>query len=368
MKHTQLLSSLIIGVIIGSAGVAGYFLFLAPLADTADTELIIATTTSTYDSGLLDNITASFLADHPGVNISFVSVGTGQAIATAKLGDADLLLVHDRVREEAFVNEGYGVHRASVMYNDFIIVGPTDSDPAGILGLSNVTEAFILINQTGSTFTSRGDGSGTNAAELRLWDNAGVNVSTVPSPSWYLELGQGMGDTLVLASTEGGYCFTDRGTYLALKDNLDLRVMVENDQVLLNPYGAIPVDPGRFPHVNYELAIEYVLFLISDQGASLINGFQVGGEQLFIHHYGNTTDTIGETAANHTQERNYWDALLLNSGIYSRTDNTLGVDAPALTMIAAPLTQKNEKEGLMENFNKAREVLLYGGIHAIDNP
>jgi tungstate transport system substrate-binding protein len=228
--------------------------------------LRLATTTSTSDSGLLDAILPSFEAEYD-TRVDVVAVGTGQAIALGEAGDADVILVHARTREDAFVAEGHGTARFDVMYNDFIIVGPAD-DPAGIDGISLASDAFAKIAATGATFASRGDDSGTNTKELTLWKAAGMEAD--PDAGWYKSLGQGMGSTLNYANEVGAYTLTDRGTFLAQSESLQgLRVIVggasidENeDPALLNPYGIIPVNPDK-GGIDAGLANEFVAWLTS---------------------------------------------------------------------------------------------------------
>ncbi len=238
--------------------------------------LILATTTSTYDSGLLDAIVPKFEEKYH-VSVDILSLGTGQALKTAESGDADVVLVHDRAAEEAFVKGGHGMHRVGVMYNDFILVGPK-SDPAGIAALNNATEAFVRIAKAGATFISRGDDSATHKREKSLWAKAGIQ----PSGSWYLEAGQGMGNVLRMANEKGGYTLSDRGTWLFLSGQLNLKILVQGDLTLLNPYGAILVSLEKHPSVNYRMAVAFVKFLTSNEGQRLIGGFKRDGEALFI--------------------------------------------------------------------------------------
>ncbi|MHA1238912.1 MAG: substrate-binding domain-containing protein [Candidatus Odinarchaeia archaeon] len=294
-------------VVIGGAGTA----FAIIESSSSSQRLIIATTTSTYDSGLLDYLIPTFEAKW-GIQVDVISVGTGQAIATAQSGDADLILVHDRTTEDNFVYEGYGIHRVTIMYNDFIIVGP-ESDPANINGLTNVTEAFIRIYNAGQNglcaFYSRGDGSGTHARELRIWNATGLDTPT--NTSWYKETGSGMGQTLTITNEEGGYTLSDRGTWLSYKDELSLVILVENDSMLLNPYGAILVDPGRFPNVNFQAAVKFIAFLVSTEGQTMINNFKKNGEQLFIACFGtsNQSSLQFDTDEQVQEQWNYWHPL-----------------------------------------------------------
>jgi len=246
-----------------------------------DDFIILATTTSTYDSGLLDYLNPIF-TEITGLEVQVVSQGTGAALETGSRGDADVLLVHDRKSELALVEEGAFVDRYDVMYNDFIIVGPAD-DPAGVSAVTSVVEALTLIADAGAPFISRGDDSGTHRMELRLWESAEIDPA---GQSWYSSIGQGMGDTLVMASEQLGYAMTDRATYVANKDNLDLVIVLEGDPILFNQYGVMAVNPELHPHVKYEYAMMYINFLMSDEGQELINSFQINGETLFFPGYG----------------------------------------------------------------------------------
>ncbi len=243
--------------------------------------IILATTTSTYDSGLLDFLNPIFTAQ-TGIKVQVVSQGTGAALETGSRGDADLLLVHDRASELRLVEEGAFVDRYDVMYNDFIIVGPVE-DPVGVLTVTGVVDAFTLISEKGSTFVSRGDDSGTHRMELSLWESAGIDPEGQP---WYLAVGQGMGDTLNVANESLGYALTDRGTFVAMKDELDLVIALEGDPVLFNQYGVMAVNPALHPHVKYDLALLYINFLMSEEGQNLIASYQVNGQTLFFAGYG----------------------------------------------------------------------------------
>ncbi|MGM0689852.1 MAG: substrate-binding domain-containing protein [Bacillota bacterium] len=246
-----------------------------------DDFIILATTTSTYDSGLLDFLNPIF-TERTGLEVQVVSQGTGAALETGVRGDADVLLVHDRASELRLVEEGAFVDRYDVMFNDFIIVGPTE-DPAGLMAVSSVVDAFNLIADTGSTFISRGDDSGTHRMELRLWESAGIDPA---GQDWYRSIGQGMGDTLNMANEELAYTMTDRGTYVAMMDNLELVIVLEGDPVLFNQYGVMAVNPDKHPHVKYDYALMYIEFLMSDEGQELINSYQVNGETLFFPGFG----------------------------------------------------------------------------------
>jgi len=243
--------------------------------------IVLATTTSTYDSGLLDVLNRVF-TERTGLEVRVVSHGTGAALQAGARGDADVLLVHDRVSELRLVEEGYFIDRHDVMYNDFILVGP-ETDPAGVLEAASAQEALQLIAASGSIFVSRGDDSGTNRMELRLWEAAGVRPT---GQEWYLSVGQGMGDTLSMASESRGYSLADRGTYAAMKNRLDFVVVLEGDPVLFNQYGVMAVNPAKHSHAKHDYAMMYIDFLMSDRGQELIASYQVDGETLFFPGYG----------------------------------------------------------------------------------
>ncbi len=247
-------------------------------------KLILATTTSTADSGLLDFLLPDFEAKY-NCDVQIIAVGTGQALATGAKGDADVVLVHARSQEDKFVADGDGVNRQDVMYNDFIIVGPP-SDPAGIQGLPSAADAFAKIAQAKAPFASRGDGSGTETKEKAIWKAAGITPD--PQSGWYFSLGQGMGDTLLFASEKGAYTLADRGTYLSMRGKLNLAILVGGesidqnaDKTLLNPYGVIAVNPAKHPNVNYDLAMKFIDWLTSVETQKRILEFTVGGQPLF---------------------------------------------------------------------------------------
>ena len=246
-----------------------------------DGELVLATTTSTYDTGLLDAIHPTFESQF-GVTMKTVPKGTGASLRTARDGDADVILVHARNAEDEFMRDGFGVNRRDVMFNDFVVVGP-ENDPAGITGLESATEAFQTIADEQATFVSRGDDSGTNKKELILWEEAGVD----PSGQWYREIGKGMGDTLVQVNQSGAYTLADRGTYLSMQNEIDLVVHVQGPLkggpvILKNPYGVMAVNPAKYDDVNYEAAMAYIGFLTSPQGQSMIEEYTANGSQLFF--------------------------------------------------------------------------------------
>jgi len=245
--------------------------------------MVLTTTTSTYDSGLLDYLVPVF-ERRQGATVNIIAVGTGQAIEIAKRGDADAVLVHARELEETFVREGHGVHRVGVMYNDFVIIGP-ENDPADIKGETNATLAFTKIAKAGAegkiVFISRADGSGTNLLELKIWAQLGLQPSN-SSNSWYLEAGASMGTVLRMADEKRAYTLTDRGTWLSFKKQLkNLVVLAERDRILLNPYGIIPVNPEKHPLRNFRTAVAFTKFLISEEGQELISNFTKENKTLF---------------------------------------------------------------------------------------
>ncbi len=238
--------------------------------------LILATTTSTDDSGLLTYILPDFEEKY-NASVDVIAVGTGQALELGANGDADVLLVHARAREDAFVADGDGTARYDVMYNDFVIVGPGD-DPAGIKGMTSAADAFAKIAETKSTFVSRGDDSGTHTKEKAIW--AAANLT--PEGDWYISAGQGMGAVLTMSDEMSAYTLSDRATYIARKaEGLSLVILVEGDPILFNPYGVIPVNPEKHPGVNNELAQQFVDWLTSVETQQLIASFEVNGQQLF---------------------------------------------------------------------------------------
>ncbi|HIE26926.1 TPA: tungsten ABC transporter substrate-binding protein, partial [Candidatus Poribacteria bacterium] len=220
----------------------------------------MATTTSTENSGLLDVLLPPFEREF-NVKVDVIAVGTGKALKLGENGDVDIVFVHAKAAENKFVNDGYGVNRRDVMYNDFIIIGPKE-DPAGIKGMRDVAMALKQIADNKSPFVSRGDDSGTHKKEKSLWKAAGI----VPKGSWYMETGQGMGPTLQIADEKRGYTMTDRGTYLFYKDKIDLHILVEGDERLFNPYGIIAVNPAKHPHANYVYAMALIGWVTSVEG------------------------------------------------------------------------------------------------------
>jgi tungstate transport system substrate-binding protein len=238
--------------------------------------LILATTTSTADSGLLDYILPDFEKKYS-VQVDVVAVGTGQAIALGANGDADVLLVHARAQEDAFVEAGDGTARYDVMYNDFIIVGPAD-DPAGIKGMASAAEGFKKIADATVTFVSRGDNSGTHTKEKEIWSAA----SLTPEGDWYVSAGQGMGEVLTMSAELNGYTLSDRATYIARRaEGLALDILVEGDPALFNPYGVIPINPEKHPNVNAAMGQAFADWITLLETQELIASFKVNDQQLF---------------------------------------------------------------------------------------
>ena len=278
-KLNRILIVVVALVLIAGASLA--YIYLQP---PPKQQLILSTTTSTFDTGLLDYMTPVFEKKY-NVQVKILSKGTGESIEIAKRGDADVVLVHARELEEPFVNEGYGVHRVGVMYNDFIIIGPRN-DPAEIRGSTNASLAFQKIANMGAkvaaVFISRADKSGTNTKELSIWAKIGTKPSN-RTFSGYLEAGAGMGTVLRMANEKKAYTLTDRATWLAFKDQLtNLDVLAEKDPDLLNPYAVIPVNPQKYPQRNYRMALAFAKFLISEEGQRLIADYKKGGETLFF--------------------------------------------------------------------------------------
>jgi len=251
-------------------------LLLAPgPALAGERSITVASTTSTEQSGLFGHLLPAFTTA-TGIAVRVVAVGTGQALDIGRRGDADVVFVHDRAAEDRFVAEGFATARRDVMFNDFVIVGPR-GDPAGAAGKDGV-EALRRIAAAGAPFISRGDKSGTHAAELRTWREAGLE----PKGGWYREIGGGMGPALNTASAQNAYVLADRGTWLSFKNRGDLAVLVEGDRRLFNPYGVMPVNPARHPHVKARDAQAFVDWLVSPEGQRTIGEYRIGGEPLFF--------------------------------------------------------------------------------------
>jgi len=258
----------------------------------ANPNLILATTTSTQDSGLLDVLVPMF-EEQTGYTVQTVAVGTGAALAMGQEGNADVLLVHAPASELPLMEAGDAKDRMLIMHNDFVVVGPA-SDPAGIKGNAVAVDAFALIAGAEANFISRGDDSGTNKKELSIWTGAGADPNT-DKPAWYVESGQGMGATLVIASEKQAYTLTDRATYLANKDNLDLEILVEGDAVLLNVYHVMTVNPEKWSGVNYDGALAFANFLTDPATQDVIREFGVDkfGQPLFFPDADKTDADLG---------------------------------------------------------------------------
>lgn len=276
-------------IIIVAAFLVAALLLYEQLKHEEITRLRIATTTSLDDTGLLDSLKARFEEENPNINLTWVAVGTGQAIEIAKRGDVDLVIVHNRAMENMFIDQGYGIHGVTIAWNDFVIVGPQD-DPAGVARAKNAVEAFELIYQKCSLgmalFVSRGDRSGTNLRELEIWRKANLNAT---GEGWYIETGQGMVNTLRLANEKRAYILTDRATYMAVRDEsgFALKIIFEGDALnLLNLYRVIIVNPDKFSNLHYEEAEKFVLFLISSEGQELIGKYTKKGQKLFNPAFG----------------------------------------------------------------------------------
>ncbi len=242
----------------------------------AEKMLRLATTTSTYNSGLLDFLLPHF-EEETDISVQVISVGTGAALRLGQDGDVDLVMTHAPAAEATFVEAGHGIEPRGLMYNDFVLVGPV-ADPADLQSAESALDAFKRIAESGSVFVSRGDDSGTHMKELAFWESAGQELSF----DGYRSVGQGMGRVLSLADEMEGYALTDRGTWLAMKNRLDLALAYEGDASLFNPYQVILVNPERHPHVEVDLARTFADWLVSEQGQRLIDSFQVEGEQLFF--------------------------------------------------------------------------------------
>ena len=244
-----------------------------------DKSIVVASTTSTQDSGLFDYILPLF-EQKTGIDVKVVAQGTGQALDTGRRGDADVVFVHAKAQEEKFIEEGFGVKRFDVMYNDFILIGPK-SDPAGVSGTKDITAALTAIQAKGAPFVSRGDKSGTHSAELRLWKEAGIDITAVKG-DWYREIGQGMGAALNTAGAMNAYVLSDRATWLSFKNRGELDIAVEGDKRLFNQYGVMLVNPEKHPSVKADLGQSFIDWLISPEGQEAIGEYKIDGQQLFF--------------------------------------------------------------------------------------
>ncbi|WP_431514057.1 substrate-binding domain-containing protein [Variovorax sp. DAIF25] len=251
---------------------------LAPLAQAQDKFIVLASTTSTEQSGLFKHLLPQF-TQASGIAVRVVAVGTGQALDMARRGDADAQFVHDQPAEEKFVAEGFGLPRRPVMYNDFVLIGPK-SDPAGARG-KDIAAALKRLGATGGAFISRGDKSGTHSAELRQWKLAGIDLASA-KPAGYKECGCGMGQALNIAASTNAYVLSDRGTWLSFKNRGDLGIVVEGDKELFNQYGVIVVNPAKHPHVKKDLAQAFSDWVVSPAGQAVVASYKIDGEQLFF--------------------------------------------------------------------------------------
>ncbi len=260
-------------------GFAALALAAAQNVAAQDKSIVVASTTSTVDSGLFSHLLPLFKAK-TGIEVRVISQGTGQALDTGRRGDADVVFVHAKSQEEKFVADGFGVKRSPVMYNDFVLVGPK-GDPAKINGTKDIAAALAKIKSAGATFISRGDKSGTHSAELNLWKIAGIDIAA-DKGQWYRDIGQGMGAALNAASASNAYVLTDRGTWLSFKNRGELVISVEGDKRLFNQYGVMLVNPTKHPHVKKDLAQSFIDWLVSTEGQKAISGYKINGEQLFF--------------------------------------------------------------------------------------
>jgi len=260
---------------------------VGPYVLAEDKFIVVASTTSTEDSGLFGYLLPKF-QEKTGITVKVVAQGTGQALDTARRCDADVVFVHAKAQEEKFLNEGYGVKRFPVMYNDFILVGPK-SDPAHVGGMKNVADALHKIKDANAPFISRGDRSGTHTAELKLWQDAGIDVQK-DHGDWYKSIGQGMGAALNTAQASEAYVLSDRGTWIHFKNKGDLEIVVQGDKRMFNQYGVILVNPQKCPNVRAQLGQQFVDWLVSPEGQKAIADYKIDGEKLF---YPNANDPNG---------------------------------------------------------------------------
>lgn len=263
----------------GLSGLADAQSIPSPASPAAGRFIIVSSTTSTQDSGLFGHLLPLFKA-RTGIEVRVVSQGTGQALDTGRRGDADVVFVHARVQELKFVEDGFGVERKPVMYNDFVLIGPR-ADPAGIAGAKDIAAALKKIAEKQAPFVSRGDGSGTHSAELGLWKLAGIEIAAVKGP-WYREIGQGMGAALNTAGAMSAYVLADRGTWLNFKNRGELGIAVEGDKRLFNQYGIMLVNPAKHPHVKKADGQAFVDWITGPEGQKAITEYKINGQQLFF--------------------------------------------------------------------------------------
>ena len=266
--------------------IAAFYLFAALTPSTLHAKpesIIVQSTTSTANSGLYEHLLPKF-ENETDIDVRVVAVGTGQAIRNATNCDADVLLVHAKAAEQQFIDNGYGDARHDLMYNDFVLVGPSN-DPVGVRATNQITDALVAIAQKGLPFTSRGDDSGTHKKELALWSSSGVDPST-HSGGWYRETGSGMGSTLNIASSMNAYTLTDRATWISFKNKGTLTILFEDDEQLFNQYGIIAVSKQHCPNVKHDQATEFIEWLLGKEGQALIASYRLQGQQLFFPNAG----------------------------------------------------------------------------------
>jgi tungstate transport system substrate-binding protein len=281
IQRRRVLQTLGLGALASVAGCSAPGQTSSGQPGVAGETLTLTTTTSTYDTGLLDEIHGDFESMY-GVTVDAVAQGTGAALESARNGDSDVVMVHARGLEDEFMRNGYGINRRNLMFNDFVVVGP-ESDPAGIRGTGSATEALTAIADAQATFVSRGDNSGTHTKELNLWAAAGTD----PGGDWYQETGSGMGEALNIANQQGAYTLSDRGTFISQRSELDLTILVQGPieggpESLANPYGIMAVNPGVHENANYDLAMAYIGWITSPEAQDAIAEYQVNDEQLFF--------------------------------------------------------------------------------------
>jgi tungstate transport system substrate-binding protein len=264
--------------IVVAAAALAVITFAAPVANAQDKSIVVASTTSTQDSGVFEYLLPIF-KQKTGITVKVVAQGTGQALDTGRRGDADVVFVHAKSAEEKFLAEGQSLKRYPVMYNDFVLIGPK-SDPAHVKGIKDVAKAFQTIKDKQASFISRGDRSGTNIAELKLWKDAGIDIEKYKGP-WYKAIGQGMGAALNTAGAGNAYVLSDRGTWIHFKNKGDLEIVVEGDKRMFNQYGVMLVNPAKHPNVKKELGQQFIDWLISPDGQKTIANYKINGQQLF---------------------------------------------------------------------------------------
>jgi tungstate transport system substrate-binding protein len=269
--------------LIAAVALAGA-IFAAQLTSAQEKSIVVASTTSTQDSGLFEYLLPLY-KQKTGVTVKVVAQGTGQALDTGRRGDADVVFVHAKSAELKFLSEGHGVKRYPVMYNDFVLIGP-NSDPAGIKGLKDVAKAFAAIKDKQASFISRGDRSGTHIAELQLWKDSGIDIEK-DKGQWYKSIGQGMGAALNTAGASNAYVLSDRGTWIHFQNKGNLQILVEGDKRMFNQYGVMLVSPEKHPNVKKDLGQQFIDYLISPEGQNDIANYKINGEQLF---YPNAND------------------------------------------------------------------------------